>query len=122
MDERHNNCILCRRGMHNRRYQRHILTANIVPQNCLLLRGRIQSRHVRARSYLCYILINNNINNAIGIRKIAQYYCTCLTGRRTIGSCAHVVSIVWYLGAGRHELFIPPAGHLTELIIDEHFA
>lgn len=87
-----------------------------MPQNVWLLRGRIQSRHVRAKTYLCYLLV---IRDAIGISAIAQYYCTCLTGRRTIGSCAHITSIVWYLGVGRHEPFNSPAGDLISIIIDE---
>lgn len=87
-----------------------------MPQNVWLLRGRIQSRHVRAKIYLCYLLINRD---AMGVNAIAQYYCTCLTGRRTVGSCAHIASIVWYLGIGRHEPFTHPAGELLNILNDE---
>uniref|UniRef100_A0A2H1WJQ1 SFRICE_039260 n=1 Tax=Spodoptera frugiperda TaxID=7108 RepID=A0A2H1WJQ1_SPOFR len=62
-----------------------------INEDSSLMRGRIQSRHIRTRIYYCYILINNSSNI------ISYYYCTCLTGRRTIGTCAHFVSIVWYL-------------------------
>lgn len=64
-----------------------------------LMRGRIQSRHIRARRYYCYILINNNDNN------ISQSYCTCPTGR--------------YLGYARHEGFVAPALFLNDLLVDD---
>ena len=30
-------------------------------------------------------------------------YCTCQTGARTLGTCSHVASILWYLGYARHQ-------------------
>lgn len=86
-----------------------------MPQNSWLLRGRIQSRHVRSRTYYCYILIHRD---QIGMNAICQYYCTCLTGRRTVGSCAHITSIIWYIGYARHEVFNPPAAFLNDVIVD----
>lgn len=88
---------------------------NILQNNVWLLRVRVKSRHVRARTYLSYILINRD---QIGRNAIIHHYCTCLTGRRTVGSCAHIVSVLWYLGLGRYEPFIGPAQHLLELIVD----
>lgn len=87
-----------------------------MPTNVWLLRIKIQSRHVRARTYYCYILVDRGQE---GIGKICHYYCSCLSGRRTIGTCAHVLSVVWYLGYGRHRPFSPPAGNLIDVIIDE---
>lgn len=84
-----------------------------INEDSSLMRGRIQSRHIRARIYYCYILINNNSNT------ISQYYCTCLTGRRTVGTCAHIVSIVWYLGYVRHEGFVAPALFLNNVLLDD---
>lgn len=81
-----------------------------------LLRGRIQSRHVRSRIYYCYILVNNNENEN---NPIVQHYCTCLTGRRTMGTCAHTLSIIWYLGHARHTGFTAPAAFLNDVIVDE---
>lgn len=81
-----------------------------IDEDAWLLRGRIQSRHVRARKYYCYLLVRNN--------DIIQRYCTCLTGRRTVGTCAHIVSIIWYLGHARHEGFVGPALFLNNVIVD----
>lgn len=83
-----------------------------IDEDVWLLRARIQSRHVRAKKYFCYILLKRNEN------VILHYYCTCLTGRRTVGSCAHIVSIVWYLGYARHEGFTEPALFLNSIVID----
>lgn len=89
---------------------------NIREDNVWLIRGRIQSRHVRSRVYYCYILINRS---ETGRRAIEQWYCTCLTGARTVGSCAHIISIIWYMGKGRHIDFNLPAAMLSTIIIDE---
>lgn len=83
--------------------------------NAWLLRGRIQSRHIRQRTYYSYVLIDNNEQ---GVDAIKQYYCTCLSGRRTIGSCAHIISIIWFLGQGRLNGFNLPALHLDDIIVD----
>ncbi|KAF9416045.1 hypothetical protein HW555_006457 [Spodoptera exigua] len=86
-----------------------------IQENVWLLRGRIQSRHVRQRTYYCYILINNNSNED---NDIVQHYCTCISGRRTMGTCAYTISIIWYLGYAIHEGFTAPAMFLNDVIID----
>lgn len=81
-----------------------------------LVRGRIQSRHTRAKQYYTYVLINRETE---GRNAFSHYYCTCLTGRRTIGTCAHVISILWYLCWARHqEGLTMPAAHLNTVILD----
>jgi hypothetical protein len=87
-----------------------------INEDVWLLRGRIQSRHVRSRTYYCYILVNNVLT--IDNSNIIHHYCTCLTGRRTVGTCAHIISIVWYLGYARHEGFTAPAAFLNDVIVD----
>ncbi|EGI66282.1 hypothetical protein G5I_05245 [Acromyrmex echinatior] len=34
---------------------------------------------------------------------ITGYYCTCVSGSRILGSCAHVASVLWFLGYARHQ-------------------
>jgi len=29
---------------------------------------------------------------------IGGYYCACKTGTRTLGTCGHISSVVWFLG------------------------
>lgn len=67
--------------------------------NKILIRGRIQSRHIRRKQYYTYILLNPTQH---GRQSIEEYYCSCIHGRRTVGSCAHIASIVYYLSWARH--------------------
>lgn len=94
-----------------------ISSYNMPADNVWLLRARIQSRHVSAKTYYCYILVQRDQD---GLNALPHYYCTCLSGRRTVGSCAHIISIIWYLGCGRHTSFNPPAASLMDIIVDEN--
>ncbi|XP_045765909.1 uncharacterized protein LOC123878873 [Maniola jurtina] len=88
----------------------------LVTENCSLIRGRILSRHVSNKIYYTYILLKENIQ---GREAIAAYYCSCMTGMRTLGACAHTVSIIWYLGVGRHlDNFVGPANAWDDVIIE----
>lgn len=72
-----------------------------------LLRVLVYSRfrnHTKYEIFVAFTLepeenINENPENEI----IESYYCTCKSGARTLGSCAHVASVLWYLGYARHE-------------------
>ena len=64
-----------------------------------LLRIRIQSRHVNAKQYFCWIEYNSGNANA----QIVAWFCQCKAGQRTVGCCAHVASVIWYLGHARHQ-------------------
>lgn len=64
-----------------------------------LIRGRLQSRHVRSRQYYTYIVVDKSLS---GRQAIAHYYCTCVIGKRTIGCCSHIMCIIWYMSYARH--------------------
>lgn len=88
------------------------------PSNKLLLRGKIRSRHISNRQYFTYILLN--LNGEDWCQRIEEYYCTCIIGKRTVGSCAHVMTIVWYLGWARHQdSILPPASFLDGILVRE---
>lgn len=59
--------------------------------NVVLIRAHLKSRHTSSKVYRCYILIDDNNH---GLDKITHYCCSCFSGRRTIGSCAHAVCLV----------------------------
>lgn len=86
-------------------------------RNSFLIRGRIQSRHQSNKKYYTYILLNLNADN--WCQRIAQYYCSCIIGKRTVGSCAHIMTIVWYLGWARHQEnpILPPASFLDNILV-----
>ena len=66
-----------------------------------LIRVRVCSRFSNAGRYQLYITYNNQENNHGP--SITGYYCTCKSGARTLGTCAHVASVIWFLGYARHQ-------------------
>ncbi|XP_061190345.1 uncharacterized protein LOC133198237 [Saccostrea echinata] len=59
-----------------------------------LLKVKMQSRHVSSKSHVLWISYN--------AAEVTAWYCLCKTGARVVGVCAHVASILWYLGYARH--------------------
>ena len=66
-----------------------------------ILRCTIRSRHSNATKYKSWI------QYSLSGDPIVAWYCTCPTGAVTIGACAHIVSIVWYLSYARYHHFEP---------------
>lgn len=60
-----------------------------------LLMGKIQSRHVSNKVYKLWIEFNEF--------SVLGWYCQCRTGARVVGTCAHISSVIWYLGFARHQ-------------------
>ena len=59
-----------------------------------LIRGQIQSRHKSQTKYNVWIQYDQNDDTD----PVKDYYCICPAGKRTIGICAHIASIIYYLG------------------------
>ena len=59
-----------------------------------VLHVRIQSRHIPSKQYQLWIQYLNG--------SVTGWYCQCRAGARVVGACAHVASVLWYLGYGRH--------------------
>lgn len=59
-----------------------------------LLMGKIQSRHVSSRSHKLWIEYDDVM--------VKGWYCQCRSGARVVDTCAHVASVVWFLGCARH--------------------
>lgn len=75
-----------------------------------IIRVKIQSRHVSSKVYNLWIEYN--------VTEITGWYCQCRSGARTVGCCAHIASVVWYLGYRRHQdaAFQGPASsHITHI-------
>ncbi|XP_062598202.1 uncharacterized protein LOC134259614 [Saccostrea cucullata] len=60
-----------------------------------IVSAKIQSRHVSAKRYLCWIQHSNGV--------IQTWYCKCKAGSRVVGCCAHITSVVWYLSYARYQ-------------------
>lgn len=59
-----------------------------------ILRVKLQSRHVTSKSYMLWIEYSDVC--------VQHWYCQCRAGTRVVGTCAHVASVLWYLGYARH--------------------
>lgn len=64
---------------------------------------------------IIYIMYNPREN---GRNAINERHRSCIHGRRTLGSCAHIISMLYYLGVARHEGWQQPAGFLDNVLIN----
>lgn len=72
------------------------------------LRVRIYSRHRNATKYQLWIAYKSldededDQDEDDQDSPVLGYYCTCPSGARTLGTCAHIASVIWFLGFARH--------------------
>ena len=76
----------------------------ISPDNDCLIRCRLHSRHSNVTRYFICIEFNKDDDD----EPIKDHYCQCKDGKRTVGCCGHVATVLWYLGYARHMGWIPP--------------
>lgn len=62
-----------------------------------VIRVKLQSRHTSAKQYQLWIRYETD-----SFDPIKEWYCQCKTGARVVGCCAHIASVLWYLGFYRH--------------------
>lgn len=78
-----------------------------------ILKCQIKSRHIKRKVYKCYV---HYAPNTIGFGGIKEYLCDCANGLRTVGCCAHVATIIYFLGHARYlSKIIHPAQILTNI-------
>ena len=54
-----------------------------------------------------------------GVEAVSGYCCSCPNGLRTVGCCAHVATVLWFLGFGRHQSEIPiSAAFLNDVCVE----
>jgi len=90
-----------------------------------LLRSRLHSRFTNAIKYMLWISFIETLPNRQEEERIAQpqqepirgYYCLCKAGARTLGICAHVATVLWYLGYARYEANVRYPKHFSELYL-----
>ncbi len=69
-----------------------------------MLRVKTQSRHHSNKKYTTWVeYIPQLPQQPQPQNPITGYYCDCPSGARTVGCCAHVASVLWYLGLARHD-------------------
>lgn len=62
-----------------------------------ILKAQIRSRHTSSKTYSLWVEFSQGLN------PISGWYCGCRSGARTVGCCAHIASVLWYLGYLRHQ-------------------
>jgi hypothetical protein len=68
-------------------------------ENTILL-ASIQSRHIERMKYDVVIAFKPKIKD---VSSIYAWNCTCKIGKRSVGCCSHVASIIFYLSFGMYE-------------------
>ncbi|XP_061179571.1 uncharacterized protein LOC133188208 [Saccostrea echinata] len=63
-----------------------------------LLKAKLQSRHSSSKTYILWISYDSEKRNPI-----TGWYCQCKSGARTLGCCAHIAAVLWYLSFQRHQ-------------------
>ncbi|XP_052078126.1 uncharacterized protein LOC127716083 [Mytilus californianus] len=71
-----------------------------------LLQVKIQSRHSKSTIHTLWIDYNAGSSEE---KPVNGWYCTCKVGARMVGCCAHVASVLWYLGLERHMKSLKPS-------------
>jgi len=60
----------------------------------------------KSTKYKTYVQYVPNKNDCDGI----EWYCTCLSGCRTVGCCSHIASVIYYLSNAKwNNDFVAPA-------------
>ena len=62
-----------------------------------VLKAQIRCRHTSTKTYNLWVECTQGLNPVTG------WYCGCRSGARTVGCCAHVASVLLYLGYYRNE-------------------
>lgn len=65
----------------------------------LLLMINLKSRFVSQTVHRLFVLMDNN---ATGFNCVIAYCCTCKSGNRTVGYCAHVMSLIYFICFARN--------------------
>lgn len=82
-----------------------------------LLMMRIKSRYRSQKTHDVYVLIDIM---GKGEECVLEYCCSCQNGLRTVGSCSHVMSLLWFSLYIKHTYAMPrPAGFLNDYFLDE---
>ena len=80
-----------------------------------VVKVRIPSRHINKKDYDVYIKYTPNIDSP---ESIEGWVCTCKNGKRTIGCCSHVCSIILLLSNIKDlNIFPKPAEKLLSIVL-----
>jgi hypothetical protein len=67
-----------------------------------ILHVKIRSRYSNQLTHNIWVGYEPEAKLTEGQTPIQSWYCDCKAGARVFGMCAHITSLLWYLGIGRH--------------------
>ena len=76
----------------------------------VLIRAKMHSRYSSSKIRTIYVLADTS---KTGRDAILAMHCSCDSGSRTVGSCAHTITLIWYLSHA-HKYMQPPKRNLIE--------
>ena len=85
---------------------------NVLDPNVTLIRTRVQSRHSNAKTYNTYVTYKPNNNS---LDAIDSWFCTCKSGKRTVGCCSHVATMIYKLSLGKNRNWAKMAKSLATI-------
>ena len=84
-------------------------------ENANIIRIKIGSR---MSAHAIHTALIEFIPYSAGPLSIKGKYCSCKVGSRTVGLCAHLCSVLWYLSYARHRQFSPRCYELANQILN----
>ena len=76
-----------------------------------LLKVKTQSRHCNSTLHTSFVEYDLDGH-------ITGWYCTCKVGARVVGCCAHIASIIWYLGYQRFQQHSSVKFNVSKSVLD----
>jgi hypothetical protein len=94
------------------------IVMNYLKETPNIVKVEIRSRHIKSKTYRCYI---DYLPNSTGPSGIKRYCCECANGNRTVGCCSHVAAVVYYLSHARYlSKIVRPAEILSNLFLADN--
>lgn len=72
-------------------------------ENEITIHVQLRSRFSSQSIHNLWVEYNPTLSLTEGQAPILNYYCECRAGARIFGMCAHVTSILWFLGIARND-------------------
>lgn len=83
-----------------------------------LLLVEFSSRYRSNQKHHAYVLIDTSTSSE-GIEVILGHCCSCENGRRTVGSCVHIICVLWFVTYARQGDIKIPAHFLNDFFDSE---
>lgn len=85
--------------------------------NAVLVMAQQKSRFVSSSKYRSYVLFDLD---GTDYNCILEYCCECKVGKRTVGCCSHVMTIIYYLSFAQYNNGIPKIAKHLDNVFDRY--